>query len=309
MAPVLSRYLETIKDNLRLDPCEETDIIHELETHIEDRVQELKEAGLSEEEATHTCLKLFGSAQAIARQIYEAHSQGNWKQALLAATPHLLYGILFALNWWQYIGWHTIMLTIILGIVFYGLWHGKPAWVFPWLGYTLLPVVVAGILLFYLPRVWYWVAVPVYMALASWWVFYTVEQTIRRDWLFSSLMLLPVPIIAGWVLVVEPWTGFTGEIYQRIYDFAPWIALSFVSLALTIVVFLRIRQRWLRVLLLIIAGLLMLTMISYYAHGRLGLPAFLILAIAMCGLFLVPAFLERRIRKGNRKFKESVVIE
>ncbi len=309
MTPVLSQYLEAIKDNLRLDPAEELDVINELETHIEDRVQELKQTGLTEEEATRTCLRLLGSARVIARQIYEAHSQRHWKQVILAATPHLLYGVLFALNWWQYIGWGTVMLMVVLSIVLYGLWRGKPSWVFPWLGYTLLPVAVAGILLLYLPRGWYWIAVPVYMFLASWWVYSIIEQTIRTDWLFSTLMLLPTPIVIGWVLAIRPWTGSAPEIFGRIYDFAPAIALSFLALALTIVAFLRIRQRWLRATLLILSGLLTLTMIAYYTQGRMSSPAFSILVLAMLGLFLVPAFLERRIRKGSRKFAESVVSE
>lgn len=309
MTPVLSQYLEAIKDNLRLDPAEELDVINELETHIEDRVQELKQTGLTEEEATRTCLRLLGSARVIARQIYEAHSQRHWKQAILAATPHLVYGVLFALNWWQYIGWGTVMLMVVLSIVLYGLWRGKPSWVFPWLGYTLLPVAVAGILLLYLPRGWYWIAVPVYMFLASWWVYSIIEQTIRTDWLFSTLMLLPTPIVIGWVLAIRPWTGSAPEIFGRIYDFAPAIALSFLALALTIVAFLRIRQRWLRATLLILSGLLTLTMIAYYTQGRMSSPAFSILVLAMLGLFLVPAFLERRIRKGSRKFAESVVSE
>ena len=309
MTPVLSQYLEAIKDNLRLDPAEEFDVINELETHIEDRVQELKQTGLTEEEATRTCLRLLGSARVIARQIYEAHSQRHWKQAILAATPHLLYGVLFALNWWQYIGWGTVMLMVVLSIVLYGLWRGKPSWVFPWLGYTLLPVAMAGILLLYLPRGWYWIAVPVYMFLASWWVYSIIEQTIRTDWLFSTLMLLPTPIVIGWVLAIRPWTGSAPEIFGRIYDFAPAIALSFLALALTIVAFLRIRQRWLRATLLILSGLLTLTMIAYYTQGRMSSPAFSILVLAMLGLFLVPAFLERRIRKGRRKFAESVVRE
>jgi hypothetical protein len=309
MTPVLSQYLEAIKDNLRLDPAEELDVINELETHIEDRVQELKQTGLTEEEATRTCLRLLGSARVIARQIYEAHSQRHWKQAILAATPHLLYGVLFALNWWQYIGWGTVMLMVVLSIVLYGLWRGKPSWVFPWLGYTLLPVAVAGILLLYLPRGWYWIAVPVYMFLASWWVYSIIEQTIRTDWLFSTLMLLPTPIVIGWVLAIRPWTGSAPEIFGRIYDFAPAIALSFLALALTIVAFLRIRQRWLRATLLILSGLLTLTMIAYYTQGRMSSPAFSILVLAMLGLFLVPAFLERQIRKGSRKFAESVVSE
>ncbi|GAI24390.1 unnamed protein product, partial [marine sediment metagenome] len=43
MATVLSHYLDSIRDDLRLDPSAKGEIISELETHIEDRFQELKE--------------------------------------------------------------------------------------------------------------------------------------------------------------------------------------------------------------------------------------------------------------------------
>ena len=101
MVTELSHYLDSIKYNLRLDPSSEREVTSELETHIEDRLQELRQSGLSEEEAANTCVKLLGSAKLVARQIYEAHSRGTWRQALLASMPHLLFGLLFALNWWQ----------------------------------------------------------------------------------------------------------------------------------------------------------------------------------------------------------------
>jgi len=59
---VLSHYLDSVRENLRLDRSSEREVIQELETHIEDELQELKEAGLSEEEAANTCLSLLGSA-------------------------------------------------------------------------------------------------------------------------------------------------------------------------------------------------------------------------------------------------------
>jgi len=297
MMPVLNDYLESVKDNLRLDPSEEREVIQELETHFEDSLQELKEAGLSEEEASRTCLRLLGSAKMIARQIYEVHSQGTWQQAALAAMPHLLYGLLFALNWWQYTAWQAVTLALVLTVAGYGLWQGKPTWIFPWLGYSLLPVVLVGLLLLYLPKGWSWVAIPLYILLTSWWLYHLLVQAIKRDWLLTSSMLLPIPIIAGWVLAVEPGFKFTEQSLERVYDFAPSIGSSFLALALTIVAFVRLRQRWLRTVTLSLSGLL--AMVAYYADGRLSLSAFLILVLAMVGLFLVPALLERRIRNSG----------
>jgi len=297
----LSHYLDSIKYNLRLDPSSEREITSELETHIEDRLQELRQSGLSEEEAANTCVKLLGSAKLVARQIYEVHSRGTWKQALLASMPHLLFGLLFALNWWQGISWLLVMLVLVLTMAVYGWWHGKPAWLFPWLGYSLLPVVVAGLLLLYLPKGWSWVAILLYIPLALWLLYRVTVQTIKRDWLYSSLMLFPVPIILGWFLAVQLEGRFPEFSVERLHDLAPWIGLNLLVLAVTAATFIRLRRRWLKVAVLFISGLLTLIMAACYAQGRLDLPTFLVLILVLLSLFLTPALLERKIRYYKRR--------
>jgi len=301
MANALSYYLDSVRNNLRLDPLAEKEIIDELQTHIEDKLQELREDGLSEDEAANTCVRLLGSAKLVARQIYEAHSQGTWRQTLLASTPHLLFALLFALNWCQGITWLLVMLILVLSTTVYGWWHGKPTWLFPWLGYTLLPVVAAGLFLLYLPKGWSWVAVLFYIPLTLWLVYSITVQTIRRDWLYTSLMLLPVPIVIGWFLVVEPLDKFPQYWLERIHQLAPWMGLSFLTLAIAVATFIRLRQRWLKTTVLVISGLITLIIVAFYAEGRLSLPAFLILIVLMLGLLLTPALVERKIRYGRQQ--------
>ena len=299
---LISHYLDSIRDNLRLDLSVEREVINELETHIEDELQELKEAGLPEEEAVNTCVRLLGSTKLVARQIYEAHSQGTWRQALLASMPHLLCGLIFALNWWHGISWWLlVMLSLVLSTAIYGWWHGKPTWLFPWMGYSLLPVVAAGIFLLYLPEGLSWLAILIYIPLALWLLYSVTVQTIRRDWLYSSLMLLPVPIIVGWLIAVGWERQFPELSLERLYDFAPWIGLSFLVLGVSVAMFIRLRQRWLKVSVLFVSGLLTLILVTYYAGGRLGLAAFMSLALIMLGVFLTPALLERWIRHGMKK--------
>ncbi len=302
MATVLSHYLDTVRANLRLGLSDESEVINELATHMEDRLQELREAGLSEEEAADRCVDLLGSAKLLARQIYEAHSQYTWKQTLLASMPHLLFGLLFALNWWQSIGWLLVALVLIISTVVYGWCRGKPAWLFSWLGYSLLPVVIAGLFLLFLPKGWSWLTILIYIPLALWLVYSVYLQTIKRDWLYSSLMLLPVPTIIGWLLVMEPAGKFPEYNVERVNDFAPWIGLSFLALALAVAMFMRVRRRWLKVAVLFVSGLLTLVMVTYYADGRLGLVTFLVLILLMLGLFVTPALLERKVgRLGRNK--------
>ena len=298
MTTALSSYLSSIRHNLRLDPLSEREVINELETHIEDELQELKEAGLSEEEAANTCVRLLGSAKLVALQIYEAHSQGTWRQALLASMPHLLFGLIFALNWWRGGSWLLIMLVLILGTVVYGWWHGKPSWLFSWLGYSLVPVAVAGLLLLYLPIGWSWLAILLYIPLAVWLLYSITVQITKRDWIYSSLMLLPVPIIISWFIAVGLEGRFPEFSIERLYNYAPPIGLSFLVLAATVATFIRLRKRWLRVAILILSGLITMTLVAGYAWSRLGLPTFSVLVLLMLSVFLIPALLEPRIRQG-----------
>lgn len=299
MAPVaLTKYLDTIRHNLRLDARAEGAIIRELRAHIEDKLADLKEKGLSEEEAIQACLRIMGSAKLIARQLYEAHSQGSWRQTLLAATPHLLFALLFTLVWWPGMAWLLGVLTLIFGAAIYGWWQERPTWFFTWLGYSLLPVVLSGLFLFYLPRAWSWVAIIVYIPLAAAIIYHVTIQTIRRDWLFSSLAMLPLPIAVAWFVAVgSEGSGWPSLDYMRY--FGPWIGLSFLILAISVGFFIRMRQRRLKIALLLVSTLLTLTLVNYYAAGRLGLAAFVILIFVILGLFVTPAVLEHRIKHSK----------
>jgi len=215
--------------------------------------------------------------------------------------PHLFLPYYLPWNWWRGTGWLLIMLVLVLTMAVYGWWHGKPTWLFPWLGYSLQPVVIAGLSLLYLPTGWSWLAIFLYIPLASWLLYSVTVQTIKRDWLYCSLMLLPVPTIIAWFLVVEPMGKFPEYWLERIQNFAPWIGLSFLALALTVALFIRLRQRWVKVAVLVISGLLTLIMVACYAEGGLGLLALLVLIVLMLGLVLIPALLEHWIKYGKRQ--------
>jgi hypothetical protein len=300
MTPELTQYLENIRCSSKLEHSDEAEVMSELEAHIEDRLQELKDSGLSDEEALETCLGQMGATKLVARKIYEAYSQGSWKQVLMASMPHLLFAILFTLNWWQHISWLSVVLLLTCFTAIYGWWHGKPAWVFSWLGYALLPVLAVGLALVYLPRGWSLLTLPIYFPLALWWLFRVIVQTTKKDWLFSSLMLLPLPIIIGWFLAVSPEGRLNEYSLQRVYYFAPWIGASFLILAIAIAAFIRLRQRWLRIGLLAVSGPLMLTLVFYYTNGRFNTFTFLGLVLVMWGVFIVPPLLERYLRSGRK---------
>jgi hypothetical protein len=296
VSAIIDEYLENIKSNLRLETPAEKEVIDELATHIEDKVQELKENGLHDEEAASTCIKLLGSAKSVAHQIYEAHSQGSWQQALLASLPHILFGLLFLLNWWRGTGWVLVLLFIILSTTVYGWWKGKSGWLFPWLGYALLPVIIAGLSLLFLPKALAWVAVLLYLPLALWLVVRLVSQTLKKDWLYLSLMLFPMPVIIAWLIFSEWQLGFDTS---KFMIYGPWIGISFLSLAFGVISFVRIRRRWLKVAVLFLTGAIALALISGYSWGRISFVDFLLLMLLLASIFLIPALLENGVRTGK----------
>jgi cell division protein FtsW (lipid II flippase) len=118
-------------------------------------------------------------------------------------------------------------------------------------------------------------------------------------------MLLPLPIIIGWIMAISSSDKLSEDSLQRVYYFAPWIGLSFMVLALTIAVFVRLRQRWLRVSLLAASGLLTLSLVVYFSTGRLNNLAFLGPVLVMWGVLLVPPLLERRLKNVGGKIPET----
>jgi len=294
----LNLYLQSIREHLGMDPISEREVIRELADHVEDSCQEMQKAGLSEEEALEKSLTLLGPAKIVAKQIYEAHNRGTWRQALLAAIPHLFFASMFALKIWGGTSGLLIIFAVIAGIGLYGWCHGKPYWLFPWLSYSLFPVVAAGISLLYLPAVWAWITLALYIPLALWLLSFIAIKFIKRDWSYSALMLLPATAFAGWFLAAGQKTSFLGLKINSMHDHAPWTSLTFIVLAVSAALFIRLPHRWLRITALIISGLL-ITIVTTLVSNELGLVSFIGLALLLLSFLLVPAFVERRVREKN----------
>ncbi len=155
MNKTLDSYLHNIKSRLRLDPSVERGFLREILTHLQDKTAELRQSGSSQDEATTKATLSMGSPEVMAEEMYQAHSRGSWTEAVVAGVPHLLFALFFALHLWQNpLWWLPLMTAILLIVTIYGWWHGRPVWLFPWLGYSLVPLIVASILLLSLPGGW-----------------------------------------------------------------------------------------------------------------------------------------------------------
>jgi len=269
-------------------------VAEELYTHLEEKTQELEENGLSREEAGKIAVQSLGSPELIAQQIYETHAQGSWKEAIFSALPHLLVALLFTSYYWQNIIYASIILALTVGIAIYG-WHrGKPVWLFPWLGYYLMPVVITGILLLSLPQGWGWIAALIYIPLALFVFIHIVRQTARRDWLYASLMLAPMLVTFTWFsslgtvneLLASDWIA-------RLQTNALWIVISFVALAGATIAFIRLKPRRYKILSLLVPPLIILLSVTMASRGNINSWGWLILFFSLSA-FAIPVWMQAR---------------
>jgi len=295
MVNSISYYLHKFKTSLNIDRNIRDGVAEELYTHLQDKTRELEKQGLSKEEAARIAIQSLGSPELIAQEIYETHAQGSWKEAFFSALPHFLVALLFASYYWQNVVCLSIVLTLTVGIAIYG-WHqGKPIWLFPWLGYYLMPVVVTGILLLNLPQGWGWMAALIYIPLALFAFIYIMRQTARRDWLYASLMLAPMPVIFAWFLTLG--TGnelLASDIWMaRLQTKAPWIVISFIALAAATIGFIRLKPRRYKIISLSIPPLVILLLVTLASRVSIDFWGCLILLFSLFA-FATPVWLEAR---------------
>jgi hypothetical protein len=299
--------LNSVRLQMKLDPSSEKEILSELYAHFEDRVEELQESGLTEEEATRRASREFGPSRKVAEELHEVHSISNWPQAVMAALPHVLFGLLFAFRQWTNVFWLSIIVLSVFGAVVYGWKHSKPTWFFTWLGYALTPLLVVGLLL--LDRAlgagvlsdswWLWATVIVYFSIVAAICTIILAHTWRRDWLLGSLSVLPFFAVIGWVLTDRWNSGLMQGGDGLLHGLEPWIALSFLALAGVVIMFTRLKKRWLRVGALLVAGLVILTMMASASGGNVNLANLVVLVIIALAIILGPALVDRRM--GSRE--------
>jgi hypothetical protein len=298
----VKEFLNSVRLQLKLDPSSAKEILSELYTHFEDRVEDLQESGFTEEEATRIASQEFGSSKKVAEELHDVHSISDWPQAIMAALPHVLFGLLFAFRQWTNAFWLSIIVLSVFGVVAYGWKHNKPTWFFTWLGYALTPLLVVGLLL--LDKAlgagvlssswWLWASVVVYFSIVTAICAIILAYTWRRDWLLGSLSVLPFLAVIGWVLT-DRWSGglIAGEGF--LHGLEPWIALSFLALAGIVIIFTRLKKRWLRVGVLLVAGLVVLTMMTSASGRSVDIANLVFLVIIALTIILGPALVDRRL--------------
>ena len=144
MIPGLVRYLEEISVHLRLNPLREKQVLRELYTHLEERVEEFEEEGRPHDTAVREATRTFGSPRLVAQEMYHVHGLGTWVSAAIASVPYIAVAFLFALHLWTSLAWLAAFMTVSVLVTLLGWWKGKPPWMYPWAGFSLVLPIGSG---------------------------------------------------------------------------------------------------------------------------------------------------------------------
>jgi hypothetical protein len=319
MQPEVSSYLEEVRAHLHLDPRREQRVINELYTHFQEKVNDLREQGMLEEEAAGSALASFGDARCIARLMYEAYSRGSWTEALISCQPHLIIAALFATHVWRYPLLLGAAFGAIMIIALVGWRNGTPNWLYSWVGYAVLPLLIVSYLSmdpvartvsFLLwgqgspAPLWYLAMLGVLYSFTLWLIASTAVTVARRDWILLSLMLLPLPVLGIWIATVTQSAGFLVDALRSLTErFSRWdgaMAYFFVVLGITTALFVRVRQRVFKVGTVIAVGIIGGAMAARSLWGALGL--FHLIAVLVCLFFFltIPLLLQTMLGPDQR---------
>ena len=307
MTPGLEEYLEQVRRHLGLGRESEGPIIRELRSHLEERTRDLREADTSEQDALAGAIGSFGRPRSVARLLFEAHHRVTWSEVGLAAFPHLMVAFLFAARGWDNWFWAPVLLIPIVIVTLYGWWQGKPSWLYPWVGYSLIPLAIGAYLvaspvigqtadLFFssgpVPDTWAMVGLVIFLPMAAWIILSTTIKVARRNWMLASLMLLPLPVIITWLTLQQRVGGLFGGSSHALHQLDGTMALVHITLALTTIIFLLLRDRTYKVCALMAVALFLFAAILHSADADMGLLSTAIAGLLILGLLLSPAVIE-----------------
>ena len=308
----LRGYLHNLTKMLKLDPGTNREITLEIQGHLEEKIEELREDGLTYQEARATALRDLGRPDLISREMYSVHSIGSWRDILLATLPHLLLASLFALHLWTRYLLVAVVLVGITVVALRGWKDGKSKWAYTWLGYSMaapaLSWVMALVAIGY--GTWRYVTTgnlpfsfPVYFLLIAyipfslWMTWKVVMRVVRHDWLLVSLTALPFPFLTAWILFLNwqggLWSANTAKVQETDSD----RALVFLALAVTTGVFLKVGHRLVKIGLLTVSTAVLVIFSIVVIPFGFGILSGILVTLASVAFLLSPAFLQSRLER------------
>ena len=316
MLPEVREHLEGVRSHLHLDPTTERQIISELYSYFQEEVAELQKKGTPEKDATREAIKSFGRPRVLARLMYEAYSKGSWTEAFVSSLPHLIVAGLFISHLWRHPVLAPMAFASIVCVTLYGWWHGKPNWMYSWIGYSLLPLLIAGYasrpaldqtLSFLLgrsealPGIWILLLIGALLSFSLWIIIRTTIRVVRRDWVLASLMLVPLPIFGSWLFNIEQLGGLFQASRLEFYQWDIMMFSVLMLLAVASAIFIRLRKRILKAGALVTLGVIAGTVAGHIIWGNLGFLGLVASASLILLLLLSPALIEAKIGHGELK--------
>jgi hypothetical protein len=312
-------YLEEVKALLHLDPRTVRRVITELHSHFEEKIADLELQGMPAPDAAKAALASFGDARDIARLLDEAHGGGSWTEALIGCQPHLIVAALFATHVWRQPLLLGVAFAVIAVIALKGWRSGGTSWMYSWIGYAVLPLLVLSYLsmdpvartVSFLfsgqgepAPVWHLGLLVALYGFTFWLLVSTAVAVARRDWILLSLMLLPVPVMILWTITVTQSAGVLVDALRGIESrFSRWdgaMGYFFALLGVTTALFVRARQRVVKVGSVIAAGIVGGVLAARSLWGNLGLLPILGICFCLLLFLTVPLLLRTMIRQDEQ---------
>lgn len=296
----------------------------ELDAHFQDKLTDLHAVGLTEAEAERQAITSFGGARQVARLMYEAYSRGSWVEALIGCQPHLLAATLFATHLWRQPAALAAAFAAMAAMALLGWRCGSPTWTYSWAGYALFPPLVLSYLLHavpleaigslmgggqVLPAIARLLGSSTIHVLVLWLLVGTAVRVSRRDWIFVSLILLPLSVLAIWTYTVER-TGdvLVGapEAQQAAWDRS--MAWMCTALGLAAAAFIRMRARLLKGVLVVVVGIVAGTVVVRSLHGDVGFGGTVLVSLVLFGVLMSPLVLTavtNRVQDSHEQAEEA----
>ena len=310
-------YFRTLTRKLRLDPSTNKEIALELQDHLDEKVRDLEEDGLTYDEALSEAARELGHPDLVARGMYSVHSRGSWRDILLATLPHLLLASLFALHLWNR---YLLVGVLLVGISFVALKGSKaerPKWTYTWLGYSMVAPALSWLMALTALGYGGWkflttgslpFSFPIYLLLIAyvpfslWIMAKVVMRVVRQDWLLASLTALPFPFLTSWILFPNWPGGIWAASSVQVRDADSDRALVFLALAVTTGVFLKVGHRLLKIGLLTLSTALLVVFTVVAIPLGLGLLSMILVTLASVAFLLSPAFLQSRLDRREPSY-------
>ena len=234
----------------------------------------------------------------------------------MSSLPHLIVAGLFISHLWRHPVLAPMAFASIVCVTLYGWWHGKPNWMYSWIGYSLLPLLIAGYasrpaldqtLSFLLgrsealPGIWILLLIGALLSFSLWIIIRTTIRVVRRDWVLASLMLVPLPIFGSWLFNIEQLGGLFQASRLEFYQWDIMMFSVLMLLAVASAIFIRLRKRILKAGALVTLGVIAGTVAGHIIWGNLGFLGLVASASLILLLLLSPALIEAKIGHGELK--------